>query len=200
MAPYFRQFPDMEPGYANLWRVFNRMNRLIALCFTGIALFTGCVMTRIYGLNPTGLTYSIYEAFSDDTELVVDFTRYPGNILFTPKIYIRTEQPRNILQIREISFTRNEKKYYFLKNKKIKIPDMIIGDDGRYYDYIFDLGITANVSSRFRDMEIDDSIEIDVLCVYIFDEEPLKEKWYKYTVRCNPGRTEIPWFILQWIP
>jgi hypothetical protein len=137
--------------------------------------------------------------FNDDTEVAIDFNRYAGNILFTPEFYIRSEQPHRMVRIRELSFIRNKRKHYLLKNERIKIPDLeFFEDDGKYRGIVGTMRIGVNIQFLFRDMEPGDKIEIEARCVYTFDREPMREKQLKYTVVCFPGRgiVEPALFIL----
>jgi hypothetical protein len=160
------------------------MNKLIRLCF-GIIVLTGCGTVKEYQVRPAGISGELFTVFDGGPEVVVDFIHYPGKRLYAADVYVRTARKYQKAHIKELSFVLDKKKYYLLRNKKIEL-EMEVGTYGLYYDYIFDTGIQADIKKHFKKMEEGNKINLDLRCVYAFDDEPARENRQQYTVERLP--------------
>jgi hypothetical protein len=166
------------------------MNKLIGLCF-GIIVLTGCGSVKEYQMRPAGISGELFAVFDGGTEVVVDFIQYPGKRLYTADVYVRTARRYKKLQIKELSFVKDERKYYLLRNKKIQL-EMEVGTYGLYYDYLFDTGIQVDIEKHFKKLEEGNRINLDLLCVYVFDDEPARENRKQYIVERFPDNLKEP--------
>ncbi|MDR1972786.1 MAG: hypothetical protein LBQ46_12800 [Treponema sp.] len=170
--------------------------------FAIIALVGGCVgcgaLTAMGNAN-----IESYYRISTKTQNTPDFSIYGCLIWFHNghqiTINFHTAKPYTRFKVRELSFERNGKKYYFVKDKNIRIPGGMKWIDNKYYEsggfYQHDapffphfgaciIGvINKETLKAFDDMERGEEIEIIVTETYSFDDEPYKTIETVYEVR-----------------
>jgi hypothetical protein len=83
--------------------------------------------------------------------------------------------PINYLYIKELSFVRDSKKIYLIKNKKIMVP--------------YNLKDIANLKFRnypkyFGNMKLDESVDVTVTLIYQFDDGPIITEETPYRITC----------------
>lgn len=134
------------------------------------------------------------------------FDFIPNRLSIYARLFLTKQYEK--LYIKEISYIYNNKNYQLIKDKEYNIPaikenDMLFideGDDpviingGNYYWISVDLNDKGKhpfiYGSRGQENEI------EIIQIYSFDEEPLREERYKYKIICGGTKIEFMRLIL----
>jgi hypothetical protein len=134
--------------------------------------------------------------------LFIVFSRAMGDRYFdiqAASFYL--EKPYKSLHIKELSFSRDGKKCYLIKD--------ITKELGELYELKLDSGkslyqrvdgswfILGKLNQRriFKKMKVGDGIKIELTQVYSFDDEPLQTQTFIITVACGKRSMELPSFM-----